>query len=297
MLRILHDLRAINQRHRQTRRPTPYHLKHKEPKERQKLVALIVEAVIFPCLQNAEEEEAGEAGGPDDEEEGDDDLAGVDGVVDAGEGEGEDGDDDEVGAAGEVRDFVEFEGEGDGEGDQLVGYGYDECDGEVVVVEDFGAGFGHGGAVDGKSGLEGQWVVAVGGRIRTACQQSRQWVYKHEWNANRTRRERMAVCLYIAYAIGHSQSPAAVVRPYTSSLSVSVLFPRKVVETEQRVTSPSRRWADLVATVRRAISAPDRRIAPSNPLVLLICLPPDEFLAMSSVCRAIEMPYLGRYRL
>jgi hypothetical protein len=46
------------------------HLEDPKPKEREKLVALVVEAVIFASLGGAEKEEAGEAGAPERDEEG-----------------------------------------------------------------------------------------------------------------------------------------------------------------------------------------------------------------------------------
>ena len=57
-------------------------------------------------------------------------------MVLGGKGEGYDGYPDEVGAAREVGEFVEFEGEGEGKGDKLVADRYEEGDGQVVVIED-----------------------------------------------------------------------------------------------------------------------------------------------------------------
>jgi len=54
--------------------PDPDHLEDPEPKEREKLVALVVEAVIFASLGGAEKEEAGEVGAPERDEEGVDSL-------------------------------------------------------------------------------------------------------------------------------------------------------------------------------------------------------------------------------
>lgn len=56
-------------------------------------------------------------------------------MVVAREGECYDGEEDEVSSAGEVSEFVEFEGECYGEEEELVGDGYEEGGGEVVVVE------------------------------------------------------------------------------------------------------------------------------------------------------------------
>ena len=140
MLAILRHLRAINQRHRQTRGPAPHHLEHEEAQKREELVARAIEAVVFPGLQDPEEQEAGEARGPDHEEEGDEDLARIDGVVVRGEAEGDEGNNDEVCAAGKVGELVEFECEGEREGDELVPDCDEEGDGEVVVVKDLHAG-------------------------------------------------------------------------------------------------------------------------------------------------------------
>ena len=130
---VLRDLGGVEECDGKRDDPDPDHLENEEAQKGKEFVAFVVEAVVFAGFDDAEEEEAGEAGGPEHDEEGGGDLAGV---VVAGEGEGEDGQQDEVGAAGEVGEFVEFEGEGYAEGDELVCYCYEPGDGEVVVVED-----------------------------------------------------------------------------------------------------------------------------------------------------------------
>jgi hypothetical protein len=52
-------------------------LEDPEAEEGQEFVALVVEAVVFACVEDAEEQEAGEAGAPEDDEEGGEDLARV----------------------------------------------------------------------------------------------------------------------------------------------------------------------------------------------------------------------------
>jgi hypothetical protein len=66
MLTILRDIGTVDQRNGQRNSPDPKHLKDPEAEKREKLVALVVEAVILARLDDAEEEEAGEAEGPDD---------------------------------------------------------------------------------------------------------------------------------------------------------------------------------------------------------------------------------------
>lgn len=111
--------------------PDPDHLEDPEGEEFEEVVAFVVEAVVFPRFDDAEEEEGGEAGAPCHDEEGVDDLPGI---VGGGEGEGKDCQEHEVRAAGEVGQFVKLEGEGDGEEEELVGDCDEEGYAEVVVV-------------------------------------------------------------------------------------------------------------------------------------------------------------------
>lgn len=55
--------------------PDPDHLEDPKPKKGEELVSDLVEAVVFPRLEDSEEEEGREAGAPQHDEEGDDDLA------------------------------------------------------------------------------------------------------------------------------------------------------------------------------------------------------------------------------
>jgi hypothetical protein len=113
-LSVLQHPRTVNNRNRQADRPAPKHLKHPESQKLEEVVSLVVESVVFAGLQDTEEEERGQSGAPQHDHDADDDVAGDEG---AAEGEGEDGEPDEVGAAHEVGQLVEFEGEGDGEAD------------------------------------------------------------------------------------------------------------------------------------------------------------------------------------
>jgi hypothetical protein len=79
--------------------PDPDHLEDPEPKGREKLVALVVEAVIFASLDDAEKEEAKETGALEHDEEGVDDLTGM---VMAGESNDYYGKENEICAACEI---------------------------------------------------------------------------------------------------------------------------------------------------------------------------------------------------
>lgn len=144
-LREPRDDRRVQYSDRQARRPAPHHLEHEKAQKREEFVALVVEAVILAGLQDPEQQEPAEPCSPRGQEQRDDDLTSVGSGVrrvawirgaTGGEGEGEDGDEDEVGAACEVGELVEFEGKGEGEGDELVDYCYEEGYSEVVVIED-----------------------------------------------------------------------------------------------------------------------------------------------------------------
>lgn len=99
MLRVLRHVWRVDQGNGQRDGPDPKHLKDPEAEEGEEAIALVVEAIIAPRAQDAEEEEAREADGPDNDEEGGDELAGV---VVAAHGERDDGEDGKVGAACEV---------------------------------------------------------------------------------------------------------------------------------------------------------------------------------------------------
>jgi len=53
------------------------YLEDPKAKEREELIALVVEAVVFARFEDAEEQEAGEARAPEHDEEGGEDVAGV----------------------------------------------------------------------------------------------------------------------------------------------------------------------------------------------------------------------------
>lgn len=120
------------------------HLEDPEAQEGEKLVALIVEAVIFAGLQNAEQQEGGKTSSPGHDEDGADDLASM--VTVLAEGEGDDGEEDEIGAAGEVGQLVELERVGYGKEKELVGDGDEQSNGEIVVIQDVDGG-SHGGVL------------------------------------------------------------------------------------------------------------------------------------------------------
>ena len=98
-MRILGDVWRVEYSDGQADNPDPDHLEDPEAEEGEKFVALVVEAVVLACLDDAEEEEAGETGAPEHEEEGVDNLAGM---MVAGECERDYGEDDEIGATCEV---------------------------------------------------------------------------------------------------------------------------------------------------------------------------------------------------
>lgn len=100
--------------------PDPNHLKYPEAQEREELVPLVIESVVLPGLENAEEQETGEACAPDHDEETAYYLSRIESLL-RSERERHDGKDDEIGAAGEVGQLVEFETEGDRKEEQLVG--------------------------------------------------------------------------------------------------------------------------------------------------------------------------------
>ena len=56
-LRVLQHSRRIQNRNGEGYNPNPQHLEDPETEEGKEPVALVVEAVIFACLQNPEEEE------------------------------------------------------------------------------------------------------------------------------------------------------------------------------------------------------------------------------------------------
>lgn len=86
-LRVLRHIRRVQHRHRQRDSPHPKHLEDPETKKGEELVTLVVEAVVFAGLNDAEEEEAGETRAPDHDEEGGYDLSRI---VVAAECEGDD---------------------------------------------------------------------------------------------------------------------------------------------------------------------------------------------------------------
>lgn len=125
MLSELCDIGTIQNGNRQRDSPNPKHLKDPEAKKGEKLVALVIKTIVFASLEDAEQQKTGKPERPYYDEERGDDLAGM--LVSA-EGEGEDGEDSKVGPAGEICQLVEFEGEGDGEEEQLVDDGNDGRD-------------------------------------------------------------------------------------------------------------------------------------------------------------------------
>lgn len=70
-----------------------------EAEEWKEFVALVVKAVVFAGLDDAEEEKARETEAPEHDEDGVDDLAGM---MSATHSQGKDGEEDEVGSSREV---------------------------------------------------------------------------------------------------------------------------------------------------------------------------------------------------
>lgn len=127
------DVGRIQDRHGQADGPDPQHLEDPEAEEREELVALVVEPRVGARLENAEEQEPRQPERPEDQEQRSEDLTRR---VRRGQSEREHGKDDKVGAAREIRQFVEFTCKRDREPDQLVGHGHQQRDGQEVVVED-----------------------------------------------------------------------------------------------------------------------------------------------------------------
>lgn len=131
-LSVLQHFWAVQNGDRQADGPNPEHLKDPESKERKELVALVIEAVVFPCLQDSEEQEARQTSGPEHDEYRGYDLPCI---RRPGHGKCDDCKPDEVRSAHEICQFVEFEGERYAEANELVCDCYEERDGEVVVVQ------------------------------------------------------------------------------------------------------------------------------------------------------------------
>ncbi len=98
-LRELDDIGRVEDGDGQGARLHPFHLEDPEAAKFEKVLALVVESIIFSGFEDAVEEESTEAQAPERHEEGDD---GVARIMCAGEGEGDDGESDEVCAASEV---------------------------------------------------------------------------------------------------------------------------------------------------------------------------------------------------
>ena len=109
---VFRHVRRVEDGDGQADGPHPEHLEHPEAEEGEELITLIVEAVVLARLQDAKQQKPRQPRAPGDEEERGEDLARA---VVGGEGQGDDRQDDEVGAAREIGELVEFEGEGDDE--------------------------------------------------------------------------------------------------------------------------------------------------------------------------------------
>lgn len=144
------DLWRVEDRDWERHNPDPCRLKDPESEERQEFVSLIIEPIIFARFQNAEQEKSRQTSSPYHDEQRANDLARM---MLAGEGESDDSEDDEVGStreicphpseervglAGAMRltgHFIEFECKRNGEEEELIADSDQECDSEVVVVE------------------------------------------------------------------------------------------------------------------------------------------------------------------
>lgn len=116
---VLQHVRRVQDSHWHADSPYPEHLEHPETQEFEKAAALIVEAVILARLENPEKEKSSQPARPGDEKDTGDDLPCI---CRPGHRQCNDGKDDEVGATPEVRELVEFQGEGDGKADELIGH-------------------------------------------------------------------------------------------------------------------------------------------------------------------------------
>lgn len=57
---VLRDIGRVDESNGQRDGPDPDHLEHPEAQEGEELIALVIEAVVFSCLEDAEQEEARE---------------------------------------------------------------------------------------------------------------------------------------------------------------------------------------------------------------------------------------------
>jgi hypothetical protein len=111
-----------------------------ESKKRPELVSFIVKAVVLARFQDPEQEESTQPGSPCHDEERDDNVACIVAVLT--KSKRDDGEHDEVCAASKIGELVEFQREGYGKEEELVGDCDEEGDGEVVVVENMDGGHG-----------------------------------------------------------------------------------------------------------------------------------------------------------
>lgn len=143
----LRDVGRVQKCHGQGYRPHPKHLEYPKTQERPEFVAFVVETIILSSLEDSKQKKSTQPCGPSHDENRNDNIARLIPVVT--EAEGQRCQENEVGTTRKICKFVEFEAEGDGKEEELIGNCDDESDQKVVFVEDVD------GAHDDDDGLGG----------------------------------------------------------------------------------------------------------------------------------------------